>query len=228
MQCSPFPLNYPNWTRGELLLASTVRTEISWGLSSITSLAITVPLFTILLPLPAGTTDGYHLQRLSTQLPLSTQLKSFALQRHVIKWGEDMFKISPCLSVALSGFPEEIKNCLTVGLLSCPHPCSYATVTVPTGHWHTWVLFKFIILQIEGSKREHSHEEQSSRKGKNRVMLPHLLGKSKGVAADFLPAFALKRTPISKSYFHKLKNLPVALKCGPTANQLFCQDEFQL
>lgn len=40
------------------------------------------------------------------------------------------------------------------GLLSRPRPGSYASVTVPTGHWHTWVLFKFTNLMMEGWKRE--------------------------------------------------------------------------
>lgn len=160
VQCSPFPLYSLNWTRGELLLASKVRTEISWGLSSITSLAI--------LSLSHCLLFYFHSQRgpqadtIFSALPpnsLSPSDWSHLHYRDMLENGGKTCLKYPRLSVASFGFPEEIKNSRTGGLPSCPRPCSYANVTVPTGHWHTWVLFKFTILQIEGWKREWSHEE---------------------------------------------------------------------
>lgn len=62
---------------------------------------------------------------------------------------EACLKYPPGLGATPSGFPEEIKNNLTGGRLSRPRPCSYTTVTVPTGQRHTWVLFKFTVPQIE-------------------------------------------------------------------------------
>lgn len=118
---NPFPLDSSNWTTGALLVDSAAVTTVnSLGQSHLSSISIpghprTVPLFTILIPLPAGTTDRNHFQPLSSKLP-STHDQSHLHYREMLEnGGEDMFKISACLSVARSWVPEEIKNSLTGG-----------------------------------------------------------------------------------------------------------------
>lgn len=114
VQHSRFPLNSPNWTTGALLVKKYSEETDQLGTFTLSSTVpgrpLTVLLFTILLPLPAGTADGSHFQRLSSQLPLPHNQSHLHYRDILENGGKDMFKISPCLSTAPSRFPKEIKR----------------------------------------------------------------------------------------------------------------------